>query len=122
MHLGGRVGRAAPCLVHGCTIRNESNGSVYVRILYEPVHGEKEETFERRVEFQLEKGGQTYIEEEEFDKGSYQIRETIQTVEVTRANGQIQVINAPFDNVNSIELNWLFVIDNTSIRSIKQYS
>src|SRR5690242_5338053 len=122
MNRRGMVGLATPCLVHGCTIRNESNGNVYVRILYEPIQGRRDEVHERRVEFQLTKGSEIHIEEEEFDKCSFQIRETIRTIEATRANGQTQVINVPFDNVNSIELNWLFIIDNRSIRSVKRYS
>ncbi|CAF0936181.1 unnamed protein product [Rotaria sordida] len=120
MYRGGMVGLATPRLVHGCTIRNESNGSVYVRILYEPIKGQRDEIFERRSEFQLPKGGQTHVEEAGFDKGSFEIRETIRTIEVTRANGKTQEINAPFENVDSIELDWLFVIDNTGIRSVKQ--
>lgn len=118
MSLGGMIGRAAPCLVHGCTIRNESNGSLYVRIFYEPVRGPADDVHERRVEFQLAKGGKTSIDEEGFDMGSYQIREAIRAIEVTRANGSVQEITAPFDNVNSIELDWLFVVDDRSIRSL----
>ncbi|CAF1575153.1 unnamed protein product [Didymodactylos carnosus] len=119
---GGMVGLATPRIVHGCTTRNESNGSVYVRILYEPIRGQEGDIHERRVEFQLAKGRQTHIEEEEFDMGSYQIREAIRTVEVTRANGQIQEINAPFDNVNAIELDWLFIIEDRNIRSLERSS
>lgn len=116
------VGVATPRLVHGCTIRNESTSTVYVRVLYEPIQDSRDEIHERRIEFQLAKGGQTRIDEEEFDKGSFQIRETIRAVEVTRTNGQPQQINAPFDNVNGIELNWLFIIDNRSIRSGNLYN
>jgi hypothetical protein len=122
MNRFGMVGVATPRLVHGCTIRNESNGNAYVRILYELKQGPGDKIHERRVEFQLAKGGQTHIEEEEFDMGSFQVRETIRTIEVTRANGQTQEINAPFENVNSIELDWLFIIDNRNIRSVKPYS
>ncbi|CAF3334881.1 unnamed protein product [Rotaria socialis] len=121
MHDGRIVGLATPCLVHGCTIRNESSTSVYVRLLYQPIKNQQQ-VFERRTEFQLAKGGETHIKEEEFDKGSFQIRETIQTIEVTRADGRIQEINAPFDKVDSIELDWLFIIDHANIRSVKQNS
>ena len=114
----GMIGRAAPCLVHGCTIRNESNGSIYVRVLYEPVGGQSGDTHERRVEFQLAKGGKTTVDEEGFDMGSYQIRETIRTIEVTRANGNVQEISAPFENVNSVELDWLFVVEERNIKSL----
>ncbi|CAF2758250.1 unnamed protein product [Rotaria sp. Silwood2] len=122
MYRGGMVGLATPCLVHGCTIRNESNANVNVRILYQPIKGQRDEVFERRSEFQLAKGTQTYVDEVTFDKGSFQIRETIQTIEVTRPNGRVQEINEPFENVNSIELDWLFIIDNTNIRSVKRNS
>ena len=119
MNRFGMVGGVAtPRLVHGCTIRNESTGDVYVRILYELQQDSKENVHERRVEFQLAKGRQTRIDEEEFDKGSYQVRETIRAIEVTRANGQTQQIDAPFDNVHGIELDWLFIIDNRNIKSI----
>jgi hypothetical protein len=115
----GMIGRAAPCLVHGCTIRNKSNGSVYVRILYEPVQTDDQNIHERRVEFQLAKDTQTQIQEEQFDMGSFHIRQAIRTIEVNRTNGQIQQINAPFDNVNGIELDWLFIIEDRNIRSIE---
>jgi hypothetical protein len=118
MNRFGMIGVATPRLVHGCTIRNESSSDVYVRVLYELIEGLKEEVHERRVEFQLAKGGYTRIAEEEFDKGSFRVRETIRTIEVTRPNGQTQQINAPFENVNGIELDWLFIIDNRSIRSV----
>lgn len=118
----GMVGIATPRLVHGCTIRNESSSDVYVRVLYEPIQGSKEDLHERRVEFQLAKGGQTPVDEEIFDKGSFQVRETIRTIEVNRSNGQTQQINAPFENVNGIELDWLFIIDNRNIRSVNPIS
>ena len=115
------MGLATPAVVHGCTIRNESNDNVYVRIFYEPIRGQRE-IFERRIEFQLASGDQTYVDVVEFDKGSIQIREVIQMIEVTRTNGHKQEINAPFDNVNNIEFDWLFTIDNGNIRSVKQYT
>lgn len=118
MNRFGTLGVATPRLVHGCTIRNESTSDIYVRVLYELIEGSKEEVHERRVELQLAKGGQTHIDEEEFDKGSFQVRETIRTIEVIRNNGQTQQINTPFENVNGIELDWLFIIDNRSIRSV----
>ncbi|CAF1007852.1 unnamed protein product [Adineta ricciae] len=111
------IGRAAPCLVHGCTIRNNSSGSIYVRILYEPITTHDGNVHERRVEFQLGKRSETKVDEEEFNMGSYQVRETIRTVEVTRANGQVDELHAPFDNVNGIELDWLFVIEERTIKS-----
>ncbi|CAF0929012.1 unnamed protein product [Adineta steineri] len=118
----GMVGRAAPCLVHACTITNKSNGNVYVRVLYEPVRKQDDDIHERRVEFELAKNAQTQVEEAEFDMGSYQMREAIRTIEVTRANGQTQEINAPFDNVNGVELDWLFIIEDRNIRSIQPNS
>lgn len=118
----GFVGRSAPQLVHACTVRNESGSDVYVRILYEPVRDQKDELHERRVEFQLARGKQTQIDEEEFNMGSYVIREAIRTVEVTRANGQVQEINAPFENVNGVELDWLFLIGDRNIRSVNPNS
>ncbi|UJR08144.1 hypothetical protein I4U23_012420 [Adineta vaga] len=115
----GMIGRAAPCLVHGCTIWNKSNGNVYVRVLYEPIRTHDDDIHERRVEFQLTKASQTKVDEEEFNMGSYQVRETIRAIEVTRTNGQIQEITAPFENVNGIELDWLFIIEDRNIRSVE---
>ncbi len=122
MNRFGMIGVATPRLVHACTIRNESTSGVYVRVLYELIQGSKEELYEKRVEFQLAKGGQTHIDGEILDKGSFQIREAIRTIEITRTNGQTQQINTPFENVNGIEFDWLFTIDNRSIRSANPYS
>jgi hypothetical protein len=112
------IGRAAPQLVHACTIQNQCRDNVYVRVLYEPVRSSGDQVHERRVEFQLGQRGQTMIDEEGFDMGSFQIREAIRTVEVTRPNGRMQEIHAPFDNVHGVELDWLFVIDESNIRSM----
>ena len=112
------VGVATPRLVHACTIRNESTSDVYVRVLYEIAQKSEDEVHERRVEFQLVKGGRTHVDEADFDMGSYQIREAIRAIEVTRANGQSQQIDAPFENVNGIERDWLFIIGNTGIKSV----
>ena len=122
MNRFGMVGVATPRLVHGCTIRNESTSDVYVRVLYELIQDSKDAAHERRVEFQLAKGRKTRIDEEQFDKGSFQVRETIRAVEVTRTNEQTQQIDAPFENVDGIELDWLFIIDNRNIRSVNPYS
>ena len=118
----GIIGRGTPQLVHACTVRNDSRDNVYVRILYEPVRDQKDELHERRVEFQLGRGKQTQINEEEFNMGSYTIREAIRTIEVTRSNGQTQEINAPFENVTGIELDWLFIVEDRNIRSINPNS
>ena len=112
------IGRGTPQLVHACTVRNDSRSDVYVRVLYEPVRDQKDELHERRVEFQLGRGKQTQIKEEEFSMGSFTIREAIRAVEVTRSSGQPQEVNAPFENVNGIELDWLFIIDDRNIRSL----
>ncbi|UJR12683.1 hypothetical protein I4U23_016857 [Adineta vaga] len=114
----GLIGRAAPCLVHGCTILNKSNSNVFVRILYESIRTEDEHIHERRVEFQLPKDTQIKIDEEEFNMGSFHVRQTIRTIEVNRTNEQIQELNAPFNNVNGVELDWLFIIDDRNIKSI----
>jgi len=111
-------GVCTPCVVHACSIRNQSNDSVYVRVLYEIIQGSNDDTFERRLEFQLGSNRQIHIDEELFDKGSFQIRQTIRSIEVTRPNGNVQHIDAPFENVQGIELDWLFIIDNRSIQSI----
>ena len=87
MHCVDMVGLASPCLVHGRTIRNESNGNVCIRIFYELIRDQEEdEVFERCVEFQLATHGKTYIDQIEFDSGSFRMRETIQRNEVTRTN------------------------------------
>jgi hypothetical protein len=115
----GKVGLAAPRVVHACTVRNASPGDVYVRILYEPVRTQSDDSHERRVEFQLIKGAQLHIDEEEFNMGSYTIREVIRTVEVTRANGRVDEISAPFNKVDGVELNWLFIVEAAVIQSVK---
>lgn len=113
------IGRAAPQLVHACRIQNNSNGDVFVRVLYEPVKDHDDGSHERRVEFQLLKGRRIEISEEEFDMGSFVIRQAIDCIEITRPNGQIQQIQAPFENVMGVELDWLFIIDDRNIQSLK---
>ena len=113
------VGLATPRIVHGCTVRNGSIGDVYVRVLYEPMRDQQDSLHERRLEFQLPRGCQTKIPEERFNMGTYDIREAIRIIEVTRSDGQIQRIQAPFENVYGIELDWFFLIEDRNIKSVK---
>ncbi|CAF1920237.1 unnamed protein product [Rotaria magnacalcarata] len=48
----------------------------------------------------------------------YEAYAPIETIEVTLADGQQVTVKEPFDGVHQIENDWLFVIDNTSIRSV----
>jgi hypothetical protein len=119
MHAPIRVGIAAPRIVHGCTIKNDSAGSVKVRISYEEVSREGEDVHHDFFETDIPMGETFRVEERLFSMGSYQIRKTINSIQVTRADGRIQKLTAPFDGVTSPHGNWLFVIDDSQIKSTK---
>ncbi|CAF1497095.1 unnamed protein product [Adineta ricciae] len=112
------VGLAAPRLVHSCTIRNNSNGPVRVQILYKGPSAHGRGDHQEISTADIPSGGSFRAEERVTNHGSYTTRKEIAGIKVARYNGQKQKLYAPFQGVHSVELNWLFVIDDWQIYSV----
>lgn len=112
------VGMAAPRLVHSCTIRNNSGAPVRVHVLYRGPAPRGSGNQEEVSGADVPAGGVLQAGERVTNHGSYQTRKEIAGVKVTRMNGQKQKLMAPFNGVHSVEVDWLFVVDDWQIHSM----
>ncbi|CAF0737847.1 unnamed protein product [Adineta steineri] len=115
------VGMPAPRFVHSCTIRNNSNGNIKVQILYRGPAPEGQGFQQEASTVDIPVGGYIRAKERSTNHGSYQTRKEIAAIKVLRANGQKQKIVAPFEGVNGVELNWIFIVDNYKIQSVNPH-
>ncbi|CAF0939352.1 unnamed protein product [Adineta steineri] len=111
------VGLAAPRYVHSCIIENKSSNNVIVQVVYQKVAGEGGLVEGVTSNFDIPAGGNYQVAERIQDHGSFTTRNTIESIEITRVDGQTQKLTAPFDGVFSPQLDWLFVIDENQIHS-----
>ncbi|UJR11363.1 hypothetical protein I4U23_015544 [Adineta vaga] len=112
------VGLAAPRFVHSCTIKNNSSGPIRVQILYKGPAAQGTGDHQETSVADIPIGGTYQAKERVTNHGSYQTRKEIAGIKVVRVNGQKHQLLAPFDGVNGVELNWLFIIDNWQIHSL----
>ncbi|CAF0939299.1 unnamed protein product [Adineta steineri] len=117
---GAGVGVAAPRFVHSCNIENKSSNNVNVQIVYRKVEREGGLVEGVTSNFDIPASGNYQVAERVIECGSFQCRDTIESIEITRADGQTQKLTAPFDGVFSPQLDWLFVIDENQIHSVKK--
>jgi hypothetical protein len=106
-----------PCFVKGCTVRNDSDGDIQVRVIYrkDPKNVAADPDHQQTASLSV---GQTHRAEEKIvSNGSYSVCLTVQAIEVTKADGEQLREEHPFAGVSSIEPDWLFVVDNNGINS-----
>lgn len=110
---GGSV--AGPVYVFGCTIQNQSDSDCQIEIRYGT---EKQSESVINIP-QLIPGQQQYSGEQKFlSVEGIGCWKEIQSIKITRADGRIQELRAPFKGVHCPENYWLFVVDNDQIKSI----
>ena len=107
-----------PRMVHQCTIKNNSSDPVQVNIVYQGPPPEGGGNHQEVSAADVPVGGTFRAEERTTNHGSFQTRKEIAGVEVTRADGRKQNLTAPFDGVQGIQLEWLFVVDDSQIHSV----
>ena len=106
-----------PRFVKGCTVRNDTDGDIHVRVIYRKDSNDVTAAPDHLQTANLSVGQTHQAEEKIVSNGSYDMCLTIQAIEVTKADGQQLREAHPFAGVNSIEPNWLFVVDNNGINS-----
>ncbi|CAF1134716.1 unnamed protein product [Adineta steineri] len=114
------VGVAAPRYVHSCIIENKSSNNVNVQIVYRKVEREGGLVEGEISNFDIPASGNYQVAERVIEYGSFQCRDTIESIEITRVDGQTQKLTAPFDGVIGPALDWLFVIDENQIHSVEK--
>ena len=108
----------SPKFVKSCSIRNDSDGDVQVRVTYFKHPDEEENSSPHQHEVVLSTG-QTHRAEGRVVKSSgCEYNSKIVSIDATLGDGRKMELNDPFDGVHSIEPDWLFVIGNQNIRSI----
>ncbi|CAF4861582.1 unnamed protein product [Rotaria sp. Silwood1] len=104
-----------PAYVRDCIIRNDSDGHVQIRLIYESSPEDNNSTSHSVVH--LGQGQIHRVDEKIVDHGSWTAVQPLQRIEVTRSDGQTMHLAAPFEGVNTVVRNWLFVIENGTIKS-----
>jgi hypothetical protein len=118
--MSDEIYRDAPRKVHGCTIKNDSQSKVKVRVLYEEVSDEEDNVHRIIAQTEIPIDGTMRVDERSIKKNSNKIIQTIDSIQVTRENGHKQELKAPFEGVVNPEKDWLFVINNAEIQSVQR--
>jgi hypothetical protein len=116
------VSHGPPHRVHGCTIKNDSEDNIKVRVSYEEHSDEEDNLHHKIAQIEIPADGSARVGECSYNKGSNIIREIIDCIQVTRKDGHIQELRAPFEGVSSHENDWLFVVNNSEIESVQRIS
>jgi hypothetical protein len=97
-------------------IKNNSDTEVDVQIEFagfEDHHGEK-------ADIEIAQGEEQRIDEKEFEheQSNAKYHKTVELVRVRKYDGSIMELQSPFDGVISPSKDWIFEIDNHSIKSV----
>lgn len=103
--------------VYACALKNISDSDAKVVLTYEGIPNEKGETNQTRSNINVAKDKTHYQLEKLVTRTTYNIREVIESIEVSLANGKKMELKAPFEGVTSPTVDWYFIIDNTHIQS-----
>ena len=104
--------------VYACTIQNDADSDVHVVLIYAPIPNADGEMKQTRCELDVVKDKRGYVLQKLVTRGTSNIHEVIEHIEVTRANGTKLELKAPFSGVKEPVSNWLFVVNNTEIKSV----
>ncbi len=108
--------RRSPAVIYSCLIKNNSDTEVDVQIEFagfEDHHGEK-------ADIEIAQGEEQRIDEKEFEheQSNAKYHKTVELVRVRKYDGSIMELQSPFDGVISPSKDWIFEIDNHSIKSV----
>jgi hypothetical protein len=107
-------GACAPTTVHSCLIKNNSDAEVNVQVEFTGLEDHHHEI----ADIELAKGEEQVIDEKEFEDGSAKFHKVVDLVRVKKYDGTIIELKQPFDGVTSPAKNWIFEINNDSIKSV----
>jgi len=106
----------APAVIYSCLIKNNSDAEVTIQIEFTGFEDHHHEI----ADIELAKGEEQLIDQKEFEHGEHstKYRKTVDLVRVRKYDGTIIELNKPFDGVVSPKQNWIFEINNDSIKSV----
>lgn len=110
------IGGRAPAAIYSCTIKNNSDAEVDVRIQFSGIEDHHDEI----ADIEIAQGEEQRIDEREFQHGESdgKYHKTVELIRVRRYDGSIIELKAPFDGVISPKKDWIFEVDNNSIKSV----
>ncbi len=104
--------------VYACALQNDSDSDAHVVFIYKSIPDRKGEMKQTRAELDVPKGQKKSVYQRLVTRETGNIIEIIERIEVTRANGTKLELKAPFAGVKSRVTDWLFVMNNTEIKSV----
>jgi len=109
-------GVRAPAVIYSCLIKNNSDAEVNIQIEFTGFEDHHHEI----ADIEIAKGEEQVIDQKEFEHGedSTKYRKTVDLIRVKKYNGIIMELKKPFDGVISPKQNWIFEINNDSIKSV----
>lgn len=112
----GVCGVAAPAFVHACVVKNNSDTELTVQVEFTGYQDHHHEL----ADVKIAAGEEQRIDEKEFDdgEGGAKFRKTLNVVRVNKPDGTTMELRAPFEGVRSPKIDWIFEINNDSIKSI----
>jgi hypothetical protein len=109
-------GARSPSAIYSCLIKNNSDAEVDVQIEFAGIEDHHKEI----ADIEIAKGEEQRIDEKEFQHGesSGKYHKTVELIRVRRYDGSKIELKKPFDGVTSPKKDWIFEIDNQSIKSV----
>lgn len=107
--------------LHGCTIRNQTNDCVDALVVYKKLSDDQTGSHEFFRRAQIPKASSFRSGMQVVEAAGYQISLPIECIQITYSNGKSIGIEAPFSGVSTVEHDWLFIIDNDGIKSVKRH-
>ncbi|CAF1435220.1 unnamed protein product [Adineta steineri] len=110
------VNARSPAAIYSCLIRNNSDAEIDVQIKFAGIEDHHTEI----ADIELAKGEEERIDEKEFQHGESdgKYHKTVESIRVRRYDGSTMELTKPFDGVTSPKKDWIFEIDNVSIKSV----
>ncbi|UJR17213.1 hypothetical protein I4U23_004108 [Adineta vaga] len=103
--------------VYACAIQNDSDSDIHVVLTYAGIPDVRGDIKQTRVEQDVPKGQRKYIYQRLVTRPTSNIIEVIERLDVTKANGGKLELKAPFAGVKGRVTEWVFVVNNTEIKS-----
>jgi hypothetical protein len=109
-------GFRSPSVIYSCLIKNNSDAEVDIQIEFAGIEDHHTEI----ADIELAKGEEQRIDEKEFqhDEIDGKYHKTVELIRVRKYDGSIIELKKPFDGVTCPKKDWIFEIDNDSIKSV----
>jgi hypothetical protein len=116
MNIPQICGVRAPAVVYSCLIKNNSDAEVNVQVEFTGFEDHHHEI----ADIELAKGEEQLIDVKEFEEGESdtKYRKTVDLIRVKKYDGTTNELKKPFDGVVSPTKNWIFEVNQDSIKSV----